>query len=139
METKKILIKLENFSVKHNIKLIIDGEVGFGRKCVGFLKNLSYVQFNPIDLQDYEPIEHLQDVRLYPPNEVTDAYHKIDCLCVLVHDENYEKALYQLYKWVVHLESLGEVEVVSYENKAEGIQTLLSGKKGYAVKINDRR
>lgn len=72
---------------RNKVNLETQGEVGFGRPCVGVISGSSYVQY------DY-------DLGLEIPE---DAYHKDDCLAVLVFDEDYHKALDQLYEWIVSI------------------------------------
>lgn len=64
--------------------LSVKGEVGFGRPCVGILNGQSYVDYG-------------YDLGIWTPE---DAYHKHDCLAVLVYGDDYDKGLEQLIKWV---------------------------------------
>lgn len=82
--------KLEQFALKHKLILEEAGEVGFGRPCVGFLKGTGYVDYNATVHPDYKPA--FPDDEYYEP-PVPDAYHKHDCLAVLVHDDDYDSAL----------------------------------------------
>jgi len=130
---------LQEFANKHGIVLTKKGEVGFGRPCVGFTHGGNYVAHNPYTHGgNYEPIKEFEDERLYAPDEV-DAYHKHTCLAVLCKDsdEGYEEGLKQLEIWIRHLESLGEIEFVSYETGATGMQAMLSGFTGMAIKIKE--
>ena len=65
-----------------------------------------------------------------------DAYHKHDCLCVLVHDDDYDAALIELDTWIEHLESQGQVSIERYETGAKGMQAIISGLIGFAVRIS---
>jgi hypothetical protein len=67
--------------------LQFEGEVGIGRECVGLVRNESYV-----DLDDYG----------WPPDSVTDAYHKHDCVCVLGRGDG---PVDQLLDWIEYLQS----------------------------------
>ena len=72
------------YAARHNVKLELEGEVGFGRECVGIVcDNGSY--------PDYE-VEDLEWV----PN---DAYHKHNCVAVLGRGEHAESQLYDWLKW----------------------------------------
>lgn len=135
IEMKDITKELKDFAEKHDIELIEKGEVGFGRDCVGFLKGKKYIEHNPYDMIEFEPISQLEDDRLYPPDDVHDAYHKTNCLAVLVHEENYDEALRQLHTWMTYLESLGEVEIVKFNTGATGVQAMFSGTHSYAITI----
>jgi len=133
----KTVNKLQEFAQKHSIILNEKGEIGFGRPCVGFVHGDNYISFNPLqDGGDYEPIFGEYDDRLYPPEGV-ESYHKGDYVAVLVSDEKYHKGLKQLLKWVEHLESQGEVEVVEYQTGATGLQAVISGMFGRAIKFKD--
>jgi hypothetical protein len=125
--------KLERFALKHKLILEEAGEVGFCRPCVGYIKGNGYVNFNPTGSVVYKPI--------FPDDEyysapVKDAYHKHNCLAVLVHDDDYETALIQLGQWVDEIESRGGC-VVDYITGATGIQALLSGLVGYAFRFTN--
>jgi hypothetical protein len=124
----------QDFANKHKLIFVEDGEVGFGRACVGFLTGRgNYLDYNPRKSPDYAWIKELYDERLNPPNEVPDAYHKHECIAVLKREGN--DPIDQLAKWVTYLESLGELEVVSYDTGADGLQALISGVTGYAIKV----
>lgn len=81
---------------RYELTLQTRGQVGFGRPCVGITYGQSYVDF------DYE-LHYSVDrggIGLWNP---PDAYHKHDCLAVLVHNDDYVTALDQLYDWVTWL------------------------------------
>jgi len=125
---------LARFALEHGLTFEEAGEVGFGRPCVGFTRDGSYVAHNPMRADTFEPITEYADARLYPPEAVRDAYHKHDCLAVLAHNE-YAAAMVQLDTWVRHLESLGRVRVVEYETGATGLQAAFSGRTGWTVRV----
>lgn len=125
----------EQFARKHKVIFEERGEVGFGRPCVGFVKGNGYIDYAPFDFRTMESISPPDD-RLSPPESVPDAYHKHPCLAVLVHDDNYQAAIDQLAAWVQHLDTQGVVSVESYSTGATGIQALVSGVTGYAVRID---
>lgn len=123
---------LLRFANHHKIILQDQGEVGFGRPCVGFTHGDNYINFNPTDAVKYEYIPELYDERLEAPRGVN-AYHKHDCLAVLVENGDYDTALVQLNDWINHLEDQGEVKITPYPTGAVGIQALLTGVIGHAV------
>lgn len=125
---------LQRFANEHKIILEDEGEVGFGRPCVGFIKGDGYIDYNPTQHPDYEYVWE-QDARLGPSNQIPNAYHKHHCMAVLVQGDDYDSALEELNEWVKHLEAQGEVYVTEYETGATGIQAVLSGLIGYAVRI----
>ena len=133
--TDPVIQNLHKFAHKHDIQLITKGDIGFGRPCVGFLKRENYISYNPYTIDRFEPVWPDED-KVYPPDDlVPDAYHKHDCLAVLVHNDDYDKALVQLSHWVDYLESQGEVYIEEFNTGATGLQALFSGKKGLAVRI----
>jgi hypothetical protein len=75
------------------------------------------------------------DSRLNAPDGVPNAYHKHDCLAVLVYGGNYDVALEELNKWIMHLEFQGKIYVEEYPTGATGLQIVFSGLTGYAVRI----
>tara|TARA_B100001964_G_scaffold6969_1_gene7558 strand:+ start:3273 stop:3689 length:417 start_codon:yes stop_codon:yes gene_type:complete len=134
-KSDKVFKNLQRFANDHQLILEPKGECGFGRPCVGFLsRSGNYVDYNPCDHKDYEPIKGFEDDRLYAPEGVN-SYHKCDCLAVLVSGDNYDEGLKQLNKWIEHIESLGKVEIESYKTGATGIQAVISGVIGWAIRI----
>ncbi len=112
---------LKDFAESIGCVLVEKGKCGFGRPCVGILEPTigNYVDINPFDYgkgcieEDYsggfifgynENLEPDQDLA---PN----AYHKHSCMAVLVHDEDYDQAITELYDWVVGIQSKGQVEL----------------------------
>jgi hypothetical protein len=89
---------LRDWAAANKCALEDKGEVGFGRPCVGIMYGSSYVDW---------------DYATMPSRSVpVDAYHKHDCLAVLVHGDDYDAALEQLYTWVVAInEANMKVEV----------------------------
>lgn len=132
--------RIEAFCLKHKLIFEEHGEVGFGRECVGLLsKRGGYLDFNPFSLSEddnFAPIAGLQDKRMYAPVGI-DAYHKHECFAVMVTNEDYGEAIRQLAAWVEYLESLGDLQVVDYETGATGMQVMMSGLVGYALKVKE--
>lgn len=130
LTTEQCIEVIKAFADKHNIQYELEGEVGFGRECVGFLKGENYVDYNPICGPDYEYVLDFYDERL---SNITpeNAYHKHDCLAVLGRGE---QSIQQLAEWVVKLEELG-VEIAQYRTGYTGIQAMISGVYGNAVRI----
>jgi hypothetical protein len=134
MNKNAALLKLTIFAEKHGVLLETKGQIGMGRPCVGFLRGKSYVAYKPLNMKTYDVIDGFDDDRVDPPEDVN-SYHKGDYLAVLVDDDNYDEALRQLGLWVDSLKAAGEVEIVSYNTGATGMQAMLSGSTGYAVRI----
>lgn len=125
---------LQRFANEHRVIFQDKGKVGFGRPCVGFIsQGGNYVDYEPISYADYEPILGF-DNSPRPSDNITDAYHKHNCLAVLVRDENYDEALRQLNEWVIEMEAKGPVEIAEYETGAVGMQAMFSGVIGYAIR-----
>lgn len=101
---------LELWAARNKCYVQVKGEVGFGRPCVGICFGQSYV-----DLPQYpheaehgsdEMTDYYSQTKLLP-SAPEDAYHKHDCLAVLVHNDDYDKALEQLWDWVGVLSQQG--------------------------------
>ena len=121
----------ERFAIAHRVIFEDEGEVGFGRSCVGFVTRAGgYVSYNPRNAKEYELIEELVCPEAEPPEDAPDAYHKHDCMAILGRGAS---AIGQLAAWVRSLERAGKVAVVQFETEAEGLQLLTSGFYGYAV------
>lgn len=121
---------IEEFCERFELTFEDEGEVGFGRECVGILKGTNYVNYNPsLSGGNYDTIKELFDEEFYglAPE---DAYHKHDCLCVLGRSD---ESIKQLSEWVDALNEYG-VEVVEYETGAQGLQAMMTGYVGYAIK-----
>lgn len=109
---------LKDFAKKIGCELVVKGEVGFCRPCVGIIEPCieHYVDINPYafgDTLDDEDDGFIfpEDKDLYPDDDVAPhAYHKHSCLAVLVFDDDYDEAINQLYDWVVRILSKGDVE-----------------------------
>lgn len=124
---------LTDFADKYDIKLEEKGECGFGRPCVGLIKNDNYIDYNPLSLKTYELLFD-EDERLEAPEGV-EAYHKHNCLAVLVHDDDYNAGIEELYKWIKHLESQGEIYIEKYPTGADQFQAMVSGAYGHAIRL----
>ena len=124
----------EDFAIRHKVVFEDEGEVGFCRPCVGFLRD-SYVDYNPINMKNYE--EKIEGFDEYLSAPVKDAYHKHDCMAVLVYDDGYDKAIIQLAEWVKEWESKGPMEVVTFRTgygPLDGFAAMLHGSFGYAIR-----
>lgn len=115
IELSQMRLWLHDWANANNVTFIERGEVGFGRPCVGIVVNDHYVDRWPDDVFDDEP---MHDV--YKVAAPEDAYHKHDCLAVLVHNENYDSAIEQLFYWVSKLERAGAT-VTIVERKTSGL------------------
>lgn len=126
--------KFKDFAFKHGLIFEPKGQVGFGRECVGFLaKGGSYIDFDPWLYDDEIAVFTNDEDWEWCPSSVADAYHKHDCMAVLVQDEDYQTALNQLELWVDHLENVN-VKVVQYKTGAKGMQAMVNGVIGYAFR-----
>ena len=136
MKIEKTIKKLQEFANKHSVVLEKKGEIGFGRACVGFLHGESFISYNPTDSETFKYILGERDERICSPSGV-DSYHKGNYMAVLVSADDYNEGLLQLLKWVEHIESQGEVEVVEYPTGATGLQALISGMYAKAIKLKN--
>jgi hypothetical protein len=109
METSAHDVKvawLEGWCSAHGLVLELEGEVGFGRECVGVMApdpfGGAYVDFDTYDPATFDPLPFQEG--LIPGAEAPDAYHKHDCLCVLGRGPEAEA---QLYAWVRRLADAG--------------------------------
>lgn len=129
--------RLRDFAARHGLTLVTQGEVGFGRPCVGLAIGNNYVDYAPYSDATLDPLPGFTPDALAPPEVVRDAYHKADVLAVLAggHPPDYDEALRQLALWVEHIEAQGEIEVVPYPTGAKGLQVLISGVFGHAVRL----
>jgi hypothetical protein len=75
------------WAAKNRCYIELEGEVGFGRDCVGVLQGTHYVDTPGSDRNDFEGHSEEYLRRVKPPEQVS-AYHKHDCLCVLGHGDD---------------------------------------------------
>lgn len=125
---------IQDFADKWNVEYTEEGEIGFGRECVGLLKDDNYIAYNPTDDSTYENISEFYNEVLYditPEN----AYHKGCYLAVLGRNED---RIIQLSEWIDKLKEL-DVSIVKYKTGAVGIQALISGEYAYTVKPSDTK
>ena len=121
---------IQEFANRFKLIFEDDGEVGFGRKCIGLTNGSNYVDYNPTQYPDYDYVKEFYDKRLFdivPEN----AYHKHCCLAVLGNEES---SIIQLSEWIDKLKELGAV-VEKYKTGATGIQALITGTENYAIKL----
>lgn len=100
---------VENFAREHGLRAEWQGEIGFGRECVGLLDpdRRCYVRWT----------DGCQ------PATVPDAYHKGDYIAVLGRGERAEQ---QLREWCRHLAKV-EAEFVYLEKEMPDLATLAYG------------
>ncbi len=124
---------LQKFATDHDCLLVLKGEVGMGRPCVGFTRGKGYVDTAPYDMTTFEPLPGFGDEvgEMAPAN----AYHKHPCLAVLVEDDDYEAGLAELREWVGAMNEAG-VEVVEFDRgPMNPMQAMLSGQKGFGIRV----
>lgn len=138
---KQVIKKLNDFAKKYNVDFIMDGECGFGRPCTGFSANNQYIAYNPIHIHGTKLIyltdrkgDSLKDDRHFELKP-KDAYHKHDCMAVLVYNGDYDEGYRQLAEWVDNLEKIG-VEIVDFDTLEVGLQAMVSGTLGKALKLS---
>lgn len=105
------------FAERNNLTFSENGSVGFMRPCVGFMRGNRYIDYNPYDWQgdDIKRIPETESPLSNPPSKlVPDAYHKHDCMAVLVQEDDVRGAVVQLAEWVRHLERGGDVKIVPF-------------------------
>ncbi|MCK5607461.1 hypothetical protein KAR91_36595 [Candidatus Pacearchaeota archaeon] len=136
--------RMQEFANEHKLILEDKGEVGFGRPCVGIIGSEGYIEFNPMRYKEGDMrlnpdlVYAFPDDKSFFPPPVEDAYHKHECLCVLVHDDDYDKALIQLDEWIQVLIKK-KVVVVKYPTGANGMAIVLQGVIGSAFRLESDR
>jgi len=82
------------WAAKHGCALMLEGECGFGRECVGVSVDGTYPDYEWFDKDTYERVDANGDV--WAPE---DAYHKHPCVAVLGRGEQAESQLYDWLRW----------------------------------------
>ena len=94
---------LRDWADRNKARFEPEGQIGFGRECVGILaRNDSYPAWEYDGIDGVTPDWVTADAA--PPNEVRDAYHKGPYLAVLGRGDD---AVHQLYLWVRQLDERG--------------------------------
>lgn len=81
------------YCANNGLTLDLEGECGFGRDCVGVLKEGKFPDYNWYD-EDWNRVDKNGEV--WTPK---DAYHKHDCVAVLGRGEEAENQLYEWLQW----------------------------------------
>lgn len=81
------------WACKNGLQLMLEGECGFGRECVGVSVDGHYPDYEWYD-DEYERADQNGDV--WTPEN---AYHKHPCVAVLGRGETAESELYDWLKW----------------------------------------
>lgn len=81
------------WAAKNRFQLVLEGECGFGRECVGISAENLYPDYEWYD-NNFNRIDNNGEVWT-PPN----AYHKHPCVAVLGLGEESESQLYDWLKW----------------------------------------
>lgn len=79
---------------KNGFALELQGSCGFGRDCVGILRDGKFPDYQWYDMETFTRLDKNGDVWIPP-----DAYHKHECVAVLGHGEAAESQLYDWLKW----------------------------------------
>lgn len=99
---------LERWAAENGCRFNPEGEVGFGRECVGITTGSEYPAYEAYD-SDLNLTHVCSEAS--PPAGVPNAYHKHPCLAVLGQGP---EAIHELYIWVQHLAEQG----IKVENRA---------------------
>jgi hypothetical protein len=106
---KNELLWLAEWCKKENLELVLEGECGFGRECVGVASKNdgTYPDYEWYG-ESYERIDNNGNV--WAPGN---AYHKHPCTAVLGRGE---KAIKELYEWCLWFENNGfHYKIISAE------------------------
>jgi hypothetical protein len=118
---------LRDWAARNKVIYENEGECGFGRECVGITDGNAWIDLGPptnetISGRHYSFPSVLDEA--WPPEGVTDAYHKHNCLAVLGRGQT---AVHQLYLWVNSLEANGVVVTHTARMPTHEIDLLLHG------------
>lgn len=129
---------VREWAESHDCRLELEGEVGFGRECVGILWpgpgggwGGHYVDTPSSTHNEYPPgysgglitPEYRVVLDKYAPPEDVAAYHKHDCLCVLGRDED---SVEGLVRWVEKIIALRGYVVIRHRESIPGSDTRMN-------------
>jgi len=93
MKHKEKIAWMREWVAKHKMSLVLEGEVGFGRECVGISMNDKYPEYFWFD-DEGERADSNGDVWI-----PSDAYHKGPYVSVLGRGVRAESQLFEWLKW----------------------------------------
>lgn len=115
---------LIKFCAENNFTLSLEGEVGFGRSCVGIMNPTSecYIGYEVLDEKTYETIAQSTVAQRNAPEN---AYHKGPYFAVLVSDEETRNArISELYNWIKAIND-GGFKIIEVEER-DSLSVLLN-------------
>lgn len=111
MTREEMRLWMLEWCTRHECILQLNGEVGFGRECVGIMVGDHYVDYDDPSLCSYDLV----------PN----SYHKHDCIAVLGTGAECEE---ELYEWLKFLdERHARIEILAREEDLGFIGLLMHG------------
>jgi len=114
------IVYLTEWAARYRCALQLNGQVGFGRDCVGILKDSHYI--DTADAKNATAYNYESGPGSWWEPE--DSYHKHDCLAVLGHGD---EALAQLYQWVKWLDGHGYGVEEVYRRPSSDIDLAVHG------------
>jgi len=135
-ESKKYF---QDFCKKYDIELSEKGEIGFGRPCVGILKNNSYIEYNACWYdKNYNNNYYFGYNELFDEVKPESAYHKHECFAVLCCDDeqSYKYALIELAEWIKLIEIENKIIIKPYQTMdMNDAKTFLTGDRTYFTMV----
>ena len=120
------------WAAKNGLQLILKGECGFGRKCVGVSVDGHYPDYEWYD-NEYNQIDKNGDVWI-----PKDAYHKHPCVAVLGRGKEAESQLYDWLKWFDDNGFKLETGNLSIDNELSRELAIFMGKHRYARMVRNK-
>ena len=119
---------MQEYCGKYGLELELEGTCGFGRPCVGVLVNDLYPDYAWYSA-DYSR-QADKNGRVWTPEH---AYHKHECVAVLVTDENTQEAAEdELFNWLWWFESNGFVVETGKLEQRTGLDEIFGQDSYYA-------
>jgi len=111
---------------KNKLRLELEGECGFARKCVGVVNDtVGYPSYEWFDKKTYKRLDKNGDV--WTPE---DAYHNHPCVAVLGRGMDAESQLYDWLKWFEDNNFVVETGLI--QNKEFDLIEIMLGQHEYA-------
>lgn len=121
---------MKDWCYRNKLVLQLEGEVGFGRECVGVTHGGSYPDYMDHDDETYET---LFGEEVWKPD---DAYHKHGCVSVLGRGEHAESQLYEWLKWFYENGYVIHEELRKPSKHSGGMDLLIHGM--YKIQIRKK-
>jgi len=128
--TSEMRVFIEKWCLDNKVVFDDNGEVGFGRPCVGITHGNDYLDFYWTEWSDdidYKVLYSDEEIQAFRKAVPVDAHYKHPCLAVLVHGDDYDEAKFQLFEWITWIAEHKWVPKINTRTNANIIEAIFHG------------